>query len=440
MTSRDFKNRLYDDQRELPTYSSVLPEVVEFLKKDAALGLIYINGKELRCLEEKFGGHIFDEILIKISRLLTNMKGTIIRRNDIVSLNRVKGYSFIIFMGETRSDRRGSYLCKENVEKTCDRIQTYLHANLFHELFQYTGATPKVNVGYSFAVYNPIVDPWRAVYCLIEEAREIAELQMSQIQLRNRGRIQKILLEEDVSSYYQPIVRLSDLSIEAYESLSRGPKNTELEAPIILFNLAEETGMVYEVDRLCRRRAIINAKNKKPGTKLFLNALPNLIYNPDIEAADFVKFIESHGVSPQEVVFEITERHAVERYAHFRQALRFYSDLGIQFAIDDVGAGYSSLEAIMEINPRYVKIDASIIRGASENSSKQEMLKALKMMSDSIDALTIAEGIETDQDLEMVKDLGIDFGQGYLFARPEKHFVTTFAYTHPQFLLRPATA
>src|SRR5262249_44391775 len=145
-----------------------------------------------------------------------------------------------------------------------------------------------------FVVHNPMIRSRRTIYNLIEESREIAKLHMSQLELKNRGRLQKIVLEERIHTLYQPIVRLKDMSIMGYESLSRGPRNSEIEAPIILFTLAEESGLVFELDRLCRKRAIINAKGKAPGRKLFVNTLPNLIYDPDFETSSFVKFLESN--------------------------------------------------------------------------------------------------------------------------------------------------
>ncbi|MCI5072091.1 EAL domain-containing protein [bacterium] len=420
---REIKSRIYDSQRQLPSYLNVLPEAVSFLKKDNALGLVYINGKALCTLEEKYGSTIFDDIMMKISNILMNMRGTVIRKGDIISLNRVKGYSFILFLGGTRKNNEDcNYLSKDDVEDTCERILSHLQNHLFLELYHFIGSLPKINVGYSFTVHNPIIDPWRAIYRLIEEARENAELQMSQVELKNRGRIQKVILEQNIHSVYQPIVNLKEKNTLGFEALSRGPQSTELEAPAILFSLAEETGMLYELDRVCRRRAIHFATDKKAQLKLFINTLPNLIHNPEFEAKQFLQFLDLYGISPKDIVFEITESHAIDQYSSFRQALKYYTNAGITLAIDDVGTGYSSLEAIMEIQPKYIKIDASLIRGAHTNPAKQEMLKALKTLAKSLNAFTIAEGIEIQEDLTLVEEMDIDFAQGYFFAKPAANF------------------
>lgn len=411
-----------DHDRGLASYLMVLPQLENILKKENALGVLYINGRRLRNIEEKFGSKLFDQIMRRISKILLNMRGVVIRQEDLVVLTAVHGYSFIIFMSETRKERSGRALSKDDVEMLCERVQSYLHSTLFFELYNYVQGLPKINVGYSFVVHNPMVDSRRTIYNLIEESREIAELQMSQLELKNRGRLQKIILEQQITSVYQPIVRLKDMAIMGYEALSRGPKGSEIEAPVILFTLADETGLIFELDRLCRKQAIVNAKGKTKGKKLFVNTLPNLIYDPDFEASLFAKFLERNKVPISDIVFEITERNAIEQYSYFKQAISYYTDVGITVAIDDVGAGYSSLEAIMEIRPRYVKIDASIIRGCHESTGKQAMLKALHTLSKSIDAESIAEGVESEDDLTVLKELAIDCAQGYYFAKPGPPF------------------
>ncbi len=419
---RQTKIDLFDTNRGIPSYLAVMPEVEKLLRQDNALGLLYVDGKRLGKIEEKFGNTLFDDILTRVGKVLLNMRGVVIRNSDIVALTEVGGYSFVIFLSETRKERTGHILSKDDVEMVCERVQNYLHSTLFFELYNHLKGLPKINVGYSFVVQNPMIRTCRTIFNLIDEARDIAKLQMSQLELKNRGRLQKILLEEHIYTVYQPIVSTKDLSILGYEALSRGPKNSEIEAPIILFTLAEETGLVFELDRVCRKRAIVNAKGKKEGRKLFINTLPNLIYDPDFEAGVFSKFLESHNVPISDTVFEITERHAIEQYSHFKQAISYYTDVGITMAIDDVGAGYSSLEAIMEIKPRYVKIDQSIVRGASESPGKRAMVKAVDALAKSIDSETIAEGVETKDDLEVMADLGVDYVQGYYIAKPAPPF------------------
>lgn len=418
----NLKNRLIDEERGLSSYLVYLPELEHKLLSEKALGVIYVDASHFTFIEQKYGSAYFEEIMKKISAALINIRGDAIRKNDVIALNEVQGSSFLIFLSEPRKENGKDLLFKEDVENACERVQEYLYHTLFLDLYNYLNKLPKIHVGYSMAIHNPMVNNKRAIYHMIEEAKNIATLQDSKMELQNRGRLQKILLEEKVTTVYQPIIDLKKECVFGYEALSRGPANSEIEAPVILFTLAEEIGLIFDLDRLCRKRSIINARGKEPGKKLFVNTLPNLIYDPEFSAKACVEFLKEYKIPVQDIVFEITERDAIEQFAQFKKALSSYTKEGISIAIDDVGAGYSSLEAIVEIEPSYVKIDASIIRGIHQSKIKKDMLKALDMLTKSVNAQTVAEGVETKDDLRILKEYNIDYAQGYYFARPGPPF------------------
>lgn len=425
----NFKNKLIDEHRGLSSYLTYIPKLEKILEKEKALGVIYIDGRELSTIEHRYGSSYFDEMMQKVSHSLLDMRGHAVRKTDLITLTEVHGYSYLIFLSEGRKENGRDVLLKEDVEFACDRVQKHLQQSLFLELYSYLHSLPKIAVGYSLALYNPMVAKTRTIYHMIDEARNISKLHHSQNELRRRGRLQKILLEENIKTLYQPIVDLKNQNIFGYEALSRGPKNSEIEAPIILFTLAEEIGLLYDLDRLCRRRSIVNAKGKPPGKKLFVNTLPNLIFDPEFGAKAFVDFLKENQIPIGDVVFEITERNAIEQFSKFKKALSYYIDAGIDIAIDDVGAGYSSLEAIMEIQPKFVKIDASIVRGIHQTEVKRQMLKALIMLAKSINAKIVAEGVETKEDLKVLIDFEIDYAQGYYFARPGPPFPSVTNFT-----------
>jgi EAL domain-containing protein (putative c-di-GMP-specific phosphodiesterase class I)/GGDEF domain-containing protein len=418
----NYKLHLVDEDRSLSSYLIYLPELEHKLLTEKALGVIYVDASHFSFIEQKYGSSYFEEIMKKISAALINIRGDAIRKNDVIALSEVQGSSFLIFLSEPRKENGKDLLFKEDVENACERVQEYLYHTLFLDLYNYLNKLPKIHVGYSMAIHNPMVSTKRTIYKMIEEARNIASLQNSKTELQNRGRLQKILLEEKIYTVYQPIICLKTSTVYGYEALSRGPPNSEIEAPVILFTLAEDIGLLFDLDRLCRKRSIINARGKEPGKKLFVNTLPNLIYDPEFSAEAFIKFLNENKIPVEDIVLEITERDAIEQFAQFKKALSQYIKAGISIAIDDVGAGYSSLEAIVEIEPKYVKIDASIIRGIHQSKIKQDILKALIMLTKSVKSLTVAEGVETKEDLQILKDFGIDYAQGYYFARPGPAF------------------
>lgn len=422
MSTINYKNRLVDEDRSLSSYLVYLPELEHKLLSEKALGVIYVDANHFSFIEQKYGSSYFEEIMKKISSALINIRGDAIRKNDVIALSEVQGSSFLIFLSEPRKENGKDLLFKEDVENACERVREYLYHTLFLDLYHYLNKLPKIYVGYSMAIHNPMVNTKRTIYKMIEESKTIASLQNSKTELQNRGRLQKILLEEKITTVYQPIIDLKKNVVFGYEALSRGPANSEIEAPVILFTLAEDIGLLFDLDRLCRKRSIANAKGKEPGKKLFVNTLPNLIYDPEFSAEAFIEFLNEHQIPIKDIVFEITERDAIEQFSQFKKALNQYIKEGINIAIDDVGAGYSSLEAIVEIEPKYVKIDASIIRGIHQSKVKQDILQALAILTQSVNAETVAEGVETKEDLQVIRDFGIHYAQGYYFAKPGPPF------------------
>ena len=122
-------------------------------------------------------------------------------------------------------------------------------------------------------------------------------------------------------------------------------------------------------------------------------------------------------------MLEFTERLAIENYDLFLEAMKTFTDQGFSIAIDDMGAGYSGLEKIVHLNPRYLKFDLMMVRDIDTSFVKREMLKAIHSLAQTVGADVIAEGIERVEELETLRALGIPFGQGFLFARPQPQLV-----------------
>ena len=142
------------------------------------------------------------------------------------------------------------------------------------------------------------------------------------------------------------------------------------------------------------------------------------MYDPDFQGAALIKLLEGLGLAPERIVLEVSEQYAIENYVLFVEALQNFTQMGFSIAVDDIGAGYSGLEKIAHLNPRYLKFDMQLVRDIDESNVKREMARALKTFADKMDSKIIAEGIEREGERQVCVDLGIDYGQGYLLARP----------------------
>ncbi|MBE4909406.1 EAL domain-containing protein [Bacillus luteolus] len=233
-----------------------------------------------------------------------------------------------------------------------------------------------------------------------------------------RNEFRDILKNKAIKILFQPIVCLQNGEIHGYEALSRGPENSEFHYPSSLFSFAEREGFLYPLEKVAREQALYQSKHLLDNQKLFINLTPQVIHDPHFTPGHTISLLEQYQMNPENIVFEITERSAITDFQAFKVVLNHYRAQGFKIAIDDAGAGYSSLQAISELEPDYIKVDRSLISGVDKNEVKKNILEAFVMFAKKMNSKVLAEGIETFEELEKVKELGIDFGQGYYLARP----------------------
>ena len=415
-------NASLDGVTGLPHYQSVLPELERILRENHSLGMLYVDLSFFSQIEEKFGTTTYEEMINSIIEVVLSMRGSTVRQDDIIVLGDEGSCSPMIFLAEKRKEKEDSFLTRANVEAVSERVQEFIFSKLFYLVYPYVKTRPRVSVGYSFVVNNPLIATRRLLYSLMEEGKSIAKLQQSRMALKDKERLQQIIIEENIQTVFQPIVNIKTLEIVGYEALTRGPSGSEYETPLMLFALAKETGLLFELDRLCRKKALQSARTMPVDKRIFVNTLPTTIHDPEFRGKYLRDFLDDLGIAPKNIVFEITEYAAVENYALFREAVNHYTSMGMSIAIDDTGTGYSTLETIIEIAPHYLKFDISMVKNIDKSLLKRELLKALISVARNINATVIAEGIETKSELRTLMDLGVELGQGFLLSRPGPAF------------------
>jgi len=256
---------------------------------------------------------------------------------------------------------------------------------------------------------------------------------------RDRTTLQDVILGEGLTSVYQPIVDLGTGDIFAYEALTRGPRGTSFESPATLFAIADEVDLTVELDRACFKGALRNAMTLEPVHRLFVNLLPMSFYDSAFIEVEVGNLLSAAGLTPANIVFEITERLAIENFASFKRALASYTAMGFGVAIDDVGTRHSNLETVMSLRPHFIKISDVLVRGIARSTVKREMLRSLRHIAETIDAVMIAEGIEHVDDVVALRDLGLRYGQGYYMARPGPPFPTLPDYVRAELRSLAAT-
>ena len=230
--------------------------------------------------------------------------------------------------------------------------------------------------------------------------------------------LERIIREQALSALFQPIVNSTQRGILGYEALIRGPSDSPLHSPLTLFDTAARHGCLLELELLCREVAIRQFHSLNLPGKLFLNTSPDALFQPNFRSGCTLEMLRKVGMSPQQVVIELTEQYPMDNYVLVREAKSHYQEMGFEIAIDDLGAGYAGLRMWSELRPDYVKIDRHFMQDIHEDSIKQEFVRSIRDIARNLQCRVIAEGVETVEEMRAVSKLGLELVQGYYFARP----------------------
>lgn len=220
-------------------------------------------------------------------------------------------------------------------------------------------------------------------------------------------------------SHYQPILSLSHRRVVGYEALVRPhDKSGQSASPLTLFHSVHGDRETVHLDRLCRNIHVRNFMSAANGnTWLFLNVNPEVAMHGNQYAPYFRELLSRYNLPASRVVIEILE-NAIDDEAQLADTVAYYKELGCLVAIDDFGAGHSNFERIWRIKPQLVKLDRSMIVQARLDTSVRRALPGLVALLHEAGALTLMEGIETEEEAMIAMDADIDFVQGFLFGRP----------------------
>jgi diguanylate cyclase (GGDEF)-like protein len=232
-------------------------------------------------------------------------------------------------------------------------------------------------------------------------------------------KLRDIINNKRLSAVFQPIIDIKTASIIGHEGLIRGPADSPLHSPIKLFNTARHYGLVAELEYLARHEVLQSFFDLNAAGKVFLNVSPDVFLSKYSRGGETLKYIHKIGLTPQQVVIELTENTPSNDYQLLREACYYYRAMGFEIAIDDLGEGFSSLRMWSELRPDYVKIDQHFIQGINHDPLKLQFVRSIQEIANKSGARIVAEGIETEEELVTIRDIGIALGQGYHIARPQ---------------------
>ena len=406
-----FKNLLFDPVTRLPTVPVIIDALRDRLHDNRDLGVLFVDVEQYSHIEEAYGWEVFDGLLRETGQALRRMLGTLFASQDFVAVNRAGGSDFYIFTTLESGDEAVARL-QRKARQVEDSLRGTLDEAFGNRIHKRIG----VFVGHSLIRSNPQMRVERLVYRALRQAISVASTKEEQRQAIMRETFRDILRKGRIRTVYQPIFSLSSLELFGHEALTRGPLDTAFESPELLFSFAGENETVWELEQLCLGSSASRYR-VHPGSLLFINV-----------EADSITALSARGPEAlpalfalrDKVVLEVTERSAIRDVPVFRNALRELRRQGFRIAIDDAGSGYASLQSIAELKPNFLKVANTLVTGLHADTIKRDVVEMLVNLARRIEAVCVAEGIETPQDLEECRRLGIPYGQGFYLAVPEE--------------------
>lgn len=229
----------------------------------------------------------------------------------------------------------------------------------------------------------------------------------------------------DFSFAFQPIVDIHEKRVWSYEALVRGING---EPAFSVLEQVDDNNR-YKFDQACRVKIIQLAARLGMKERLNINFFPNAIYKPELCIRTTLAVAKETGFPVKNIVFEITEGEKIRDEKHLTNIINTYKHLGFSMSIDDFGAGYAGLNLLVAYKPDSIKLDIVLIKDIHKHATRQAVVKAILGLCNELHIDLIAEGVETKDEYEFLKGIGIRYFQGYYFARPAFEALETPEYT-----------
>jgi EAL domain-containing protein (putative c-di-GMP-specific phosphodiesterase class I)/GGDEF domain-containing protein len=408
-----YEELLYDRLTGFPTLPVMIEQARELLERRNELTVLYIHFVWYEKIEEIYGWQKLDDVLEATANALRDFYAREhSSAENIMMVSHIADDDFILFTQVPAALEAA----ERRLQALAQQLETFLRGEVERAHGEDISALCGIYVGASTVFRNPKIRTERLIYRGIREAAQAARGAEEWERSRKVADLKATIREGAVFIEYHPIIVTQTEEIYGYEALARGV-HRELRSPEVLFEVAEEANMIWELSRLLRRRAVEGMINDlQDGQYLFLNIDPHDFDDPTFRSLD----PDDLGITdPSRVVLEITERTAIKDYPRFQEYLAAFREQGFRFAVDDAGSGYAGLGSIANLAPDYIKLDISLISNIDTNFLKQNLVETMVNFADGQGAQVIAEGVERREEFETVKELGVHYTQGFLFHRPK---------------------
>ncbi|MBI1869904.1 MAG: EAL domain-containing protein [Chlamydiae bacterium] len=393
-------------------FEKSLTQIENALAKGAPVGLVYLDASKFWAVEEHQGWEFVDKLFRETAKCLLTLKEKVPSFLEVLPTSRIWRDDFIVFFVSRAKT------CLQWTEGLLTRMSDIVREQLTQHFKNYPGIQNgdmlQFFLGWSSITPVKGLPLGGLIGRAIREAIDFAAEQRFSKVPHLASELKKLIDNGEMTTVFQPVIYLASKTILGYEALARGPEGTVFKDPETIFRIASQGRFLMKAERLAKISAMESAYLIPNQYKIFLNIESELLIRPD----EIFKMLREVGCTSGRIVFEITERKAVKDFEQLQTMIKLMKEEGYQFAIDDAGSGYASMESIAILDPHYIKIDQSIIRGIESNHVKQDVVRAFINLVKSRQGTLIAEGVETQGEADILTSLGVDCAQGFFFAHP----------------------
>lgn len=235
----------------------------------------------------------------------------------------------------------------------------------------------------------------------------------------------EILSSKNLYTVFQPIVSLETGDVFAYEALTRIDESVYIGSIKNLFKISEDASLSWQLEKKCIKSALKTARALGLKRKLFLNINPNVLLEEEFQENYIKSKLEKNGIEPSSIVFEITGQKLKGSEQKLCDAVLHFKNQKLKIAIDDIGESYAALNRICTLNPDFIKISIDLIQSVHKDKVKKEIVRSLCAFCKNSGIKLIAVGVETEENLAAIMELGIPYAQGFFTGKPERVFTKT---------------
>jgi len=247
---------------------------------------------------------------------------------------------------------------------------------------------------------------------------EVARVQQAAARIEEMAMLEECFTNDHIQVALQPVLSSGSRQLVGFEALLRSD-HTVLSGPLAVLRAAEQHDRINTVADIVFRRVQQWLTVLPESVSLFINLHPDELSEPARLADRLAPFADQAS----RVVLEITERSRLQSIYGWEESLQRATEMGFSIAVDDLGSGYSSLSVLADLQPKYIKMDMSIVRGVNASSRKRRMVNMLCRFAEATGSKLIAEGVETPEEAQALTEAGTHLMQGYLFGRPSQNIM-----------------